>query len=187
MSIDCKEFLANSLIIAGEIGGNDYYYMLRNGTSIEVVKSYVPIVVETISSAIEVKKKHFNINIFSFGVLINSFNYIMNVQELIELGAKTLIVPGNMPMGCTASFLTIFQNSNKEEEYDSSGCLKWINELYESHNQVLQNELNRLRNIHSHTKIIYADYYNSLYTIYRHPHNFGTYLLSKFGLTECYL
>lgn len=40
----------------GEIGGNDYYYMLRNGTSIEAVKSYVPIVVETISSAIEVKK-----------------------------------------------------------------------------------------------------------------------------------
>lgn len=111
----------------------------------------------------------------------------MNVQELIELGAKTLIVPGNMPMGCTASFLTIFPNSNKEEEeYDSSGCLTWINELYESHNQVLQNELNRLRNIRSHTKIIYADYYNALYAIYRHPRHFGTYLLSKFGLNECY-
>lgn len=129
----------------GEIGCNDYYYMLSDGTSVEVVETFVPLIVETISSAIE---------------------------ELMELGAKTLLVPGNLPAGCSAIYLTNFQNSNKKE-YDSFGCLKRLNKLSEYHNQLLQNELNRLKKIHPHANIIYGDYYNVLATIYHFPEKFG--------------
>lgn len=98
----------------------------------------------------------------------------MIVQELIEHGAKTLVVPGNLPIGCSALFLTHFNKSNKEE-YDPYGCLHTLNNFSEYHNQILQKELARLRKIHPHANIIYADYYNTLATIYRSPQNFGTY------------
>ena len=43
-----------SLVIVGEIGGNDYNHALLDGKSMESVKNFVPQVVGAITSAINV-------------------------------------------------------------------------------------------------------------------------------------
>jgi phospholipase/lecithinase/hemolysin len=98
-------------------------------------------------------------------------------QELIDLGARTLMVPGNFPLGCNAIYLTKYETTDKNQ-YDSAGCLKWLNEFAEFYNQELQYELHRLRRIHPHATIIYADYYNALLPLYHNPTKFGNFTLS---------
>ncbi|MFS8021125.1 putative sinapine esterase [Helianthus anomalus] len=143
---DCRNVIRHSLILVGEIGGNDYYALIRGGKSIDEIKSVVPLVVKTIVSTI---------------------------NELIGIGAQTLIVPGVLPLGCSADHLTIAQGS-KNEEYDpTTSCLIWLNQLAEYHNQLLQKELNHIRELHSDVNIIYADYYNATMQIYRFPYKYG--------------
>ncbi|XP_022029833.1 GDSL esterase/lipase At1g31550 isoform X2 [Helianthus annuus] len=143
---DCRNKIGHSLILVGEIGGNDYYCLMHNGKSINEIKSLVPLVVKTIVSTI---------------------------NELIGIGAQTLVVPGVLPLGCSADHLTIAQGS-KNEEYDpTTSCLIWLNQLAEYHNQLLQKELNHIRELHSNVNIIYADYYNATMQIYRFPYKYG--------------
>ncbi|OIT31366.1 gdsl esteraselipase [Nicotiana attenuata] len=54
---ECKEFLQKSLILVGEIGGNDFNYGFLGNSTKEEVESYVPAVINTISSAIQVLQK----------------------------------------------------------------------------------------------------------------------------------
>ncbi|OIT20067.1 PREDICTED: GDSL esterase/lipase At1g28590-like [Nicotiana attenuata] len=142
----CREFLGNSLVLMGEIGGNDYNHPFSQGRSSEEVQTYVPEVVKAIGLAI---------------------------HELIELGAQTLIVPGNLPIGCSASYLTTFENSNKDEYDAETGCINWLNNFAEYHNQLLQEEIHRIRELHPQANIIYADYYNAAMHIYKSPKKFG--------------
>ncbi|KAI6705337.1 hypothetical protein NL676_008299 [Syzygium grande] len=51
-SSDCKEFLGNSLVLLGEIGGNDYHHPLSMGRDPEEIHDFVPLVIEEIVSAI---------------------------------------------------------------------------------------------------------------------------------------
>nr|GMD11531.1 GDSL esterase/lipase At1g28590-like [Ipomoea batatas]GME21529.1 GDSL esterase/lipase At1g28590-like [Ipomoea batatas] len=142
----CKEYLQESLILMGEIGGNDYNHPFLQGHSKEEVLTYVPDVVNSISLAI---------------------------NELIELGAQTLIVPGNLPIGCSAAYLTVFASDNKNDYDATTGCLNWLNEFSQYHNQLLQEELDRLRQLYPDVTLIYADYYNAAMRIYRAPSKFG--------------
>ncbi|KAK9936549.1 hypothetical protein M0R45_013385 [Rubus argutus] len=92
-SSDCNKLLSSSLILVGEIGGNDYNNPLRAGKSIELlVQTYVPLVIKVISSTI---------------------------KELIDLGAVTLLVPGNFPIGCLPIYLTKFQTSDETNYYNA--------------------------------------------------------------------
>nr|XP_016448889.1 PREDICTED: GDSL esterase/lipase At1g28600-like [Nicotiana tabacum] len=142
----CREFLGNSLVLMGEIGGNDYNHPFSQGKPREEVQTYVPEVVKAIGLAI---------------------------HELIELGAQTLIVPGNLPIGCSASYLTNFKNSNKNEYDSETGCINWLNNFAEYHNQLLQEEIHRIRELHPQANVIYADYYNAAMQIYKSPKKFG--------------
>ncbi|XP_019175949.1 PREDICTED: GDSL esterase/lipase At1g28590-like [Ipomoea nil] len=143
---ECKKYLQSSLVLMGEIGGNDYNGAFWQGIPIEEVKPLVPKVIATIASAI---------------------------NEVIEFGAETLVVPGNLPIGCSPSYLTEFMSSN-DSYYDSkTGCLNWLNEFAEYHNKLLQETLNRLRELHPHATIIYADYYNAAMEFYNSPRKFG--------------
>lgn len=110
----------------GEIGGNDYNDPFFIGKSIDEVESYVPLVIDTIISAI---------------------------NELIEMGAQTLVVPGNFPIGCTSAYLTLF-DSPKEKYDPTTGCLIRYNEVSEYHNELLQIELNTIRELHPNVIII---------------------------------
>lgn len=99
------------------------------------------------------------------------------MQELINLGAKKLVVPGNFPIGCVPLYLSIFP-SQKEDYYDEkTGCIKWLNEFTEYHNRLLQEELEKLRNLYPDVSIIYADYYGAALNIFLAPLQFGEFHL----------
>ncbi|KAK8662592.1 hypothetical protein V6N13_092162 [Hibiscus sabdariffa] len=145
-SSDCKEVLRTSLVLMGEIGGNDYNHAIQQGINIEEIRDLVPLVVDIITSSI---------------------------NELIKLGAVTFLVPGNFPIGCSPSHLTRFQGSDKDKYDPSTGCLTWLNHLSEHHNKLLQEELEKLQNRHPDANIVYVDYYNSTMRLYRSPNQFG--------------
>ncbi|KAJ0986158.1 hypothetical protein J5N97_004514 [Dioscorea zingiberensis] len=152
---ECKNVLGNALFLMGEIGGNDYFNVLGDGRSLEETKTFVPLVVNAISSAI--------------------------TSEFF--GARTLLVPGNFPNGCISAYLSIFHVSNTEDYYEETGCIKWLNEFTEYYNQLLIKELNHLQKMYPHATIIYADYYQTLMTIYQSP---GKYGFQSSPLGACY-
>ncbi|KAK9051297.1 hypothetical protein SSX86_027924 [Deinandra increscens subsp. villosa] len=142
---DCRNFIGRSLILVGEIGGNDYNNPLSAGIATDEIEPYVPLVIDTIISV---------------------------VNELIEMGARTLVIPGNFPIGCFPSSLTTLASDN--DEYDPiTGCLTKLNEFIIYHNKMLETKLDELRELNENVVIIYADYYNALMQIYRSPHKYG--------------
>ncbi|KAJ9563030.1 hypothetical protein OSB04_008190 [Centaurea solstitialis] len=146
INLDCRQLFQSSLILMGEIGGNDYNHALLSGKSIDEVEPYVPLVIEIIVST---------------------------VNELIELGAQTLVIPGNLPIGCSAVYLTVYYGSNVEEYDNTTGCLIRLNKFVEYHNELLQIELNQIREHHPNVNIMYGDYYNAAMQFYRSPQKFG--------------
>ncbi|KAJ0960950.1 hypothetical protein J5N97_001162 [Dioscorea zingiberensis] len=144
--IECENNLSSSLFIMGLIGGNDYNHPLFYGRNFEEVRTFVPSVINAISSAI---------------------------TALIGLGARTLLVPGNFPIGCNSAHLSIFHVPYAEDYDEKIGCIKWLNEFAEYHNHLLITELDHLRKMHPHATIIYADYYQALMTIYQSPEKYG--------------
>ncbi|RCV14237.1 hypothetical protein SETIT_2G409600v2 [Setaria italica] len=95
-------------------------------------------------------------------------------EELIELGARTVVVPGNFPIGCNPGYLTKFQ-TNDTAQYDSMGCLRWPNDLTELHNRALRAELAELGRWHRRVAVVYADYYAAAMDLTADPrkHGFG--------------
>ncbi|XP_052622737.1 GDSL esterase/lipase At1g28590 [Lactuca sativa] len=143
---DCRNLVGRSLILMGEIGGTDYNNPIFDYKPIEEVESYVPLVIDTIISA---------------------------VNELIDMGAQTLVVPGTFPIGCSSSILTVRASRNKKDYDNRTGCLIRYNELVEYHNDLLIKKLNHLRELHPNVIIIYADYYNAAMQIIYSPIKFG--------------
>ncbi|KAL8032480.1 hypothetical protein ABFX02_13G098700 [Erythranthe guttata] len=142
-----KKYLERSLVVVGEIGGNDYNHPLEQGATYGVVKSFVPPVVDYIGSTI---------------------------QELIKLGVTTMLVPGNLPIGCLPVHLTQFKKSSTVKDYDpKTGCLNWLNKFARYYNKLLKKELNRIQELHPQVDIIYADYYNAAMRFYLSPDEFG--------------
>lgn len=94
-------------------------------------------------------------------------------QRLIEHGAVTIVVPGSPPFGCASEHLTLAKSSNKEDYDPLTGCFKKGNEFAHYHNNLLERELDRLRELHPHCTIIYADYYNAAMEVFLSPHQYG--------------
>ncbi|KAM3700473.1 hypothetical protein ACB098_05G099300 [Castanea mollissima] len=154
-SSECNEIFGSSLFLMGEIGGNDYNYPFSMYRSIEEIQTFVPLVIRAIASAI---------------------------NELIELGAVTLMVPGNLPIGCIPAYLTSYETADTDQYDPETGCLNWLNKFSEYHNDQLQKELSRIQALHPHTNIIYADFYNSSMRFYRNPSQYG---FTGGALTAC--
>ncbi|KAF8393790.1 hypothetical protein HHK36_019988 [Tetracentron sinense] len=152
---DCPDFFSRSLFLLGEIGANDYTSALKAGRGLEEARTFVPYVIDAISSAI---------------------------QMVVEHGAMTVMVPGNCPSGCFGSYLTLYPSSNEEDYDPQTGCLIPFNELSRYHNYLLQKELDRLRELHPHVTFIYADYDNASMPFFRYPLQFG---FSGGSLTAC--
>ncbi|KAJ0430609.1 putative sinapine esterase [Helianthus annuus] len=176
---DCKNLIGRSLILVGEVGGNDYNFPILDGNPIDDVKSFVPIVINTIVSIINVRSyfnhtkyviKRCNMSGSTSKMFCLKTHHLK--CELIEMGAQTLVVPGNFPIGCSSAYLTVCGSEN--EEYDpTTGCLVRLNQFVEYHNEYLQTKLNQIRELHPNVNIIYADYYNAAMQIYRSPYKFG--------------
>ncbi|KAJ8761073.1 hypothetical protein K2173_000752 [Erythroxylum novogranatense] len=145
-SQECKDYFKKSLFLVGEIGGNDYNYAAFIGQSIKQLRTLVPLVVEAIMNATSI---------------------------LIEEGAVELMVPGNLPIGCSAVYLTLFGSGNIAEYDPRNGCLKAYNAFSKYHNNQLKRGLETLRHKYPHARIIYADYYGVAKRIIHRPLYYG--------------
>ncbi|XP_025819708.1 GDSL esterase/lipase At1g28600-like [Panicum hallii] len=142
----CSDVMNQSLFLVGEIGGNDYNLPLLERMPLDVVIAFAPIVIAKISSTI---------------------------TELIGLGAKTLVVPGNLPIGCIPNYMFVFRSDSKEDYEAETGCIGWLNEFARYHNRLLIEELERLRELHPGVTIIYADYYGAAMEVFVSPQQYG--------------
>ncbi|KAF8411028.1 hypothetical protein HHK36_003567 [Tetracentron sinense] len=152
---DCSEYFRKSLFLVGEIGGNDYNYAFFLGGGLKQLRASVPLVVETIANATSI---------------------------LIEEGAVELVVPGNLPIGCSAVYLTLFPSPNKGDYDQRNGCLKAFNAFSRYHNAQLKLALEKLRQKYPHAKIVYADYYGAAMQFFHSPLHYG---FSNGVLTAC--
>ncbi|KAK6161728.1 hypothetical protein DH2020_005109 [Rehmannia glutinosa] len=132
-------WLRKSLILMGDIEGNDIGYPLAQGKSIAKVKSYVPFVIRAIIKA---------------------------TTELINMGATLIIIPGNSPIGCYPYILTALR-TNDPTAYDDLGCLKNVNDLILSKNNDLQNAIKGLNRRFPNVNIIFGNFYNGVIDILR--------------------
>ncbi|VAI80714.1 unnamed protein product [Triticum turgidum subsp. durum] len=122
-----KSLLSESLVVFGEIGGNDYNFWFFDHThSRDTAKEYIPDVIARIGAG---------------------------VQEVINLGAKTVLVPGNFPIGCVPVYLS-GNKSYTSTDYDQYGCLKWFNAFSQMHNQLLKQEITKLKSQNPGVRII---------------------------------
>ncbi|CAL4931173.1 unnamed protein product [Urochloa decumbens] len=109
-----QDIMSRSLFLLGEIGINDYNHpFFQNRSFVDEIRPLVPKVIKKIENATKV---------------------------LIGLGAKTIVVPGTIPMGCIPRYLTLFQSANPGD-YDAAGCIRWLNDFAEEHNCALRRML----------------------------------------------
>ncbi|KAF8694276.1 hypothetical protein HU200_038414 [Digitaria exilis] len=143
---DCAKKIAGALFLVGEIGGNDYNYAFFQGLrSIESMKAYVPQVVNTV---MDVAK-----------------------ASLLVWNAR-IIIPGNFPIGCSPSYLSLFSGSSAAD-LDDRGCLKSYNAFAQHHNEQLQEAIDDLRKANTDVTIIYADYYGAFMHLLDHTSILG--------------
>lgn len=91
---------------------------------------------------------------------------------MIEEGAVELVVPGNLPIGCSAGLLTVVNNDNKDD-YDQFGCLTAYNNFVEYYNEQLKLAIEKLRQKNPQARIIYADYYGDAKRFFQAPQQYG--------------
>lgn len=98
--------------------------------------------------------------------------FIMSLQELIELGATQIIIPGNFPIGCSPSYLSLFSVFGASD-FDDWGCLKSYNAFAQHHNEQLQAAIEDLRKANMDVTIVYADYYGAFMHLLDHASLLG--------------
>lgn len=142
---EIRKRLQSSLVMVGEIGGNDYNFAFFGNKSMREVEKLVPGVVKTIIDA---------------------------AKEVLEMGASKVIVPGNFPIGCIPGYLTSMASS-EPSAYDSMGCLKELNLFAAKHNSKLQRAIADLRASYPDASIAYADYFNSFFSLLKGASELG--------------
>lgn len=152
-----QDIMSSSLFLLGEIGFNDYNHpFFQNRSFTAQIRPLLPKVIKKIENATKV---------------------------LIGLGAKTIVVPGVIPMGCVPRYLTIFQ-SNDPDDYDAAGCIRWLNDFAEEHNRALRRMLDHVRpRDPTVAVVVYADYYGAILEITRSPQKHG--FRKDVALTAC--
>ncbi|RLN09493.1 acetylajmalan esterase-like [Panicum miliaceum] len=145
---EIREKLARSLVMVGEIGGNDYNYAFsanrpagngernlynfgRMAAGVVEATALVPDVVRAVTSA---------------------------ARELLDMGATRLVIPGNFPLGCVPSYMAAVDEKDPAA-YDANGCLLALNLFAQMHNVLLQQGIRELRRSYPGATIAYADYF----------------------------
>ncbi|CAL4916516.1 unnamed protein product [Urochloa decumbens] len=141
-----RRITSTSLFLVGEIGVNDYFVAAlgRNRTAGDV-KSFVPRIVAAVRSV---------------------------VTDVIAAGARTVVVPGMIPLGCEPELLARYKGAGGYDR-DSAGCLARLNDLAELHNRELRRMLTGLRRAHPGTSIVYADLYRAVTDLVVSPAKYG--------------
>ncbi|KAL8162235.1 hypothetical protein V2J09_013724 [Rumex salicifolius] len=129
----CKAKMSRSLFIMGEVGGNDINLSFFEGKSFEFVYNLIPDIVQAVKNA---------------------------VQEVIDMGGRHILVPGNFPIGCIPIYRGIFA-SNNTSDYDHLKCLKAFNQVAKFQNKQLQEAIKELKNKNPRVHIAYVDLYSA--------------------------
>uniref|UniRef100_A0ACD5YNZ3 Uncharacterized protein n=1 Tax=Avena sativa TaxID=4498 RepID=A0ACD5YNZ3_AVESA len=142
-----RALLNESLVVMGEIGGNDYNFWFLGDpkNSRDTPDQYLPDVVAGIGAA---------------------------AQAVIDLGARAVLVPGNFPIGCVPVYLNAHQSDNASD-YDENRCLRWFNDFSQRHNGALKQEVARLRSQNPGVKVVFADYFGAAMQFVQNPQQYG--------------
>lgn len=140
--------MARSLFIVGEIGVNDYLVAFAGNTTVREARTFVPHIVGAVRSV---------------------------VTEVIAAGARTVLVPGMIPLGCEPQLLALYdQSGGAAGDHDpESGCIRPLNDLAELHNRALNGMLRELRRAHPGTAVLYADLYGAVAGLIASPRKYG--------------
>ncbi|KAG2647116.1 GDSL esterase/lipase At1g28600-like [Panicum virgatum] len=141
-----EEIMATSLFLVGEIGANDYIHPIFQNKTLGWIKPVVPLVVASIVSSL---------------------------AALIQLGARTLYVPGVFPLGCTPRVLFLFRGSAPGDYDPATGCLRWLDDLVVLHNALLKVKLAELRRAHPGVSVTYVDYSGEVLGVVTSPRRHG--------------
>ncbi|KAL2897186.1 hypothetical protein RDABS01_038969 [Bienertia sinuspersici] len=141
---DCQSKLANALFIV-ESGGNDFNFAFLQGKTMQEVYGMVPQVIGALRSVVE---------------------------ELIDLGASRIVIPGNFPIGCLPIYLATFQTNNNMM-YDQLGCLTDLNEFATFQNNFLQQTIVQIQMEHPHVTVVYGDYFSALQGLLQNAASLG--------------
>lgn len=142
---ECRGQFRDALFFMGEFGVNDYSLSLF-GKNLSQIRSFVPDVVKTISTATE---------------------------EVIRQGATTVVVPGIPPMGCSPPNLAMFASADPADYDPRTGCLKGLNVLAVYHNSLLQEAVRDVGTKHRNVRVIYADFFTPVIDIVESPAKLG--------------
>ncbi|KAH9620009.1 hypothetical protein KSS87_003508 [Heliosperma pusillum] len=139
-----RQKLRNALFIVGGIGGDDYNSGGLAGQNLEDLRRLVPDVVQAISNV---------------------------VKEVINLGARRIIVPGSFPVGCQP--ICTSGSRNGDPSHDDLGCLKSWNDFAAFHNSQLQGAILSIQQQNPSVKVVYGDYFSALYSLLRNAPALG--------------
>lgn len=99
---------------------------------------------------------------------------------VIGYGARAVVVPGQSPMGCLPMLLSRLR-TNDTASYDEFQCLMGLNSISKSHNHLLKQAIEALKNEYPNVSFIYSDYYYAFTWLLRNAHQLGKSLsLCKF-------
>ncbi|EAY86633.1 hypothetical protein OsI_08013 [Oryza sativa Indica Group] len=146
---EVRDKLASSLVMVGEIGGNDYNYAFAanrprpGGRSAADVGRMVTGVVESVVLVPEVVR-----------------SVVGAAREVLEMGATRVVIPGNFPLGCAPSYLAAVDETERAA-YDGNGCLVGLNLFAQMHNVLLQQGIRELRRSYPEATVAYADYFGA--------------------------
>ncbi|KAL6634026.1 hypothetical protein ACP70R_026697 [Stipagrostis hirtigluma subsp. patula] len=146
VTTEIRKRLASSLVMLGEIGGNDYNYaFLQSAPTGGYNLSNIARLIQTVEQAV--------------GLVPHVVQSIANAaKELLEMGAVRMVIPGNFPIGCVPSYLAA-ANVTEPIAYDGDGCLAALNAFAELHNARLLDAVAWLRRSYPRAAIAYADYF----------------------------
>ncbi|KAF8643645.1 hypothetical protein HU200_066701 [Digitaria exilis] len=144
---ECADLFGRSLFFVGELGVNDYLFSIGKMTAGDIISSIVPSVIGSIRQAIE--------------------------RLIEEHGAKTLVLPGVIPLGCSPPVIDMFADPDPAGYDSKTGCMLKNNEIAQRHNTLLQQSLVEIRGNHPGVNIIYADFFTPVMEMVESPTKSG--------------
>jgi phospholipase/lecithinase/hemolysin len=159
---EIRDKLASSLVMVGEIGGNDYNYAFVANKPVAGAERSIYSTIRSTIGAVEAMTL--------VPEVVQSI--LSTAREVLEMGATRMVIPGNFPIGCVPSYLSAV-NEKDPAAYDGSGCLIGLNLFAQMHNVMLQQGIRELRESYPSATISYADYFSAYVQMIRDASKMG--------------
>ncbi|VAI92265.1 unnamed protein product [Triticum turgidum subsp. durum] len=142
-----RKLMATSLVMMGEMGIHDYLIFITGKLAEAEIRTFVPHIVGAIRSVI---------------------------TEVIDAGAKTVVVRGMIPLGCQPLLLALIEGTGADYSRPT-GCLTRLNDLTRMHNHALMRMVLDLRRAYrgTGTAILYADQFDPVTALVSTPGKYG--------------